>query len=192
MEIAMNEQNSTPRAPATQKIRSRALLGTALALVLGGAVVGGAVLPSQSPALAEAVQVQGVQPISFADVVDKVRPAVVSVRVKSPAREGVSAEDGEFPFFDLPEGSPMEKFFKQFRDAPRQFRNSPRRPSMSLGSGFFISDDGYVVTNDHVVHEGQTLTVILDDGTEYPAEVIGTDDKTDLALLKIDADRTFT
>jgi serine protease Do len=150
------------------------------------------VLPSQSPALAEAVQVQGVQPISFADVVDKVRPAVVSVRVKSPAREGVSAEDGEFPFFDLPEGSPMEKFFKQFRDAPRQFRNSPRRPSMSLGSGFFISDDGYVVTNDHVVHEGQTLTVILDDGTEFPAEVIGTDDKTDLALLKIDADRKFT
>jgi serine protease Do len=63
---------------------------------------------------------------------------------------------------------------------------------MSLGSGFFISDDGYVVTNDHVVQEGQTLTVILDDGTEYNAKVIGVDDKTDLALLKVDADRKFT
>jgi serine protease Do len=63
---------------------------------------------------------------------------------------------------------------------------------MSVGSGFFISEDGYVVTNDHVVEEGQTLTVILDDGTEYNAKVIGTDDKTDLALLKVDADKKFT
>jgi S1-C subfamily serine protease len=84
MEIAMIDKISDP---STKKIRSRALLGSALALVLGAGVIGGAVLPTQtSPALAEAVQVQGVQPISFADVVDKVRPAVVSVRVKSVAK----------------------------------------------------------------------------------------------------------
>ena len=64
---------------------------------------------------------------------------------------------------------------------------------MSLGSGFIISDDGYVVTNDHVVDKGQSMTVILDDGTEYKAKVIGVDEKTDLALLKINnADRKFT
>jgi serine protease Do len=193
MEIAMIDQNSNPKTAETRKIRSRALLGTALALVLGGAVVGGAVLPTYTTALAEAVQVQGVQPISFADVVEKVRPAVVSVRVKSAARQSMtSGEEFEFPF-DLPEGSPMEKFFKQFRQGPGEWQRRAPRPSMSVGSGFFISEDGYVVTNDHVVEEGQTLTVILDDGTEYNATVIGVDDKTDLALLKVDAaGKTFT
>jgi serine protease Do len=64
---------------------------------------------------------------------------------------------------------------------------------MSLGSGFFISDDGYVVTNNHVIDKGQSVTVITDDGTEYAAKVVGKDDKTDLALLKIDtAGKTFT
>jgi serine protease Do len=64
---------------------------------------------------------------------------------------------------------------------------------MALGSGFFISDDGYVVTNNHVVDNGQAMTVITDDGTEYNAKVIGKDDKTDLALLKVDAkDKKFT
>jgi len=165
-------------------------MGTAIALVLGGAIVGGTVLPSQTPALADPVQVEGVQPISFADVVEKVRPAVVSVRVKTNGQEMVSGEEFEFPF-DLPENSPMEKFFKQFRDN----RNMPQlrsRPTTGLGSGFFISEDGYVVTNNHVIDREQSVTVILDDGSEYPAEVIGVDDKTDLALLKVDADRTFT
>jgi serine protease Do len=64
---------------------------------------------------------------------------------------------------------------------------------MSLGSGFIISEDGYVVTNDHVVDKGQSVTVILDDGTEYEAKVVGVDEKTDLALLKINnPDRKFT
>ena len=64
---------------------------------------------------------------------------------------------------------------------------------MSLGSGFFISDDGYVVTNNHVIDKEQTVTVILDDGTELTAKVIGKDDKTDLALLKVDAEgKKFT
>jgi serine protease Do len=67
------------------------------------------------------------------------------------------------------------------------------RPSTSLGSGFIISEDGYVVTNDHVVDKGETVTVVLDDSTEYVAKVIGVDEKTDLALLKIQSpDRKFT
>jgi serine protease Do len=184
----MNDQSSTPNSRETRKIRTRALVGTAVALALGGAVVGGTVLPIPNSALADPVQVQGVQPISFADVVEKVRPAVVSVRVKTAGREMVGTE--EFPF-DIPENSPMEKFFKQFRDN-RDMPQQRSRPTTGLGSGFFISDDGYVVTNNHVIEAEQSVTVILDDGTEYPAEVIGVDDKTDLALLKVDADKKFT
>lgn len=187
----MIEQNSPRKTKEPRTIRSRVLLGSAIALVLSGAMVGGTVLQTQTPAFADPVQVQGVQPISFADVVEKVRPAVVSVRVKSAGREVVSTDGDEFPFFGMPEGSPMEKFFKQFRQDPRgQQRRS--RPSTSLGSGFLISDDGYVVTNNHVIETEQSVTVILDDGTEFAAKVIGTDDRTDLALLKIDASEKFT
>ena len=172
----------------TRKIRNRALLGTAAAVVLGGVLAGEAVLLPKSTALADAVRVEGVQPVSFADVVEKVRPAVVSVRVKTPADDkeemsGMNSDPGES--FDFPKGSPMEKFFKQFRDGERGGKWERRGPAMSLGSGFIISEDGYVVTNDHVVDKGQTLTVIMDDGTEYTAKVIGVDEKTDLALLKI-------
>jgi len=169
--------------------RSAMLAGTALALVLGGAVLGGSFdLTRSTPAFADAVQVQGVEPLSFADVVDKVRPAVVSVRVKSVAQV---SDNQTIPFFDLPPGSPMERFFRQFRQQNPQ--QSPQaRPTMSLGSGFFISADGYVVTNNHVIDGEESVTVITDDGTEYNAKVIGKDARTDLALLKVDANTTFT
>ena len=193
---------SLSREP-TRSLRRRALLGTAAALMVGGVIAGQAVFFPQSPAYADAVKVEGVQPVSFADVVDKVRPAVVSVRVKTKAED--VAATSEDPTQQLPEfggdNGPMERFFRQFRDGQgqgggkdgnRQFRwQSPY--STSLGSGFIVSEDGYVVTNDHVVDKGQSVTVILDDATEYEAKVVGVDEKTDLALLKINnPDRKFT
>ncbi|HZP20899.1 MAG TPA: Do family serine endopeptidase [Bauldia sp.] len=189
----MNDLHNSNGSPM-KSLRQRVLLGTAVALFLGGAfVAGNAVGPTASPAYADAVKVEGVQPLSFADVVDKVRPAVVSVRVKSmTTADDVVGGDEDMPFFDMPPGSPMERFFKQFRQGPGGM--TPKaRPSMALGSGFFISDDGYVVTNNHVIDKGQTMTVITDDGTEYTAKVVGKDDKTDLALLKVDGgDKKFT
>ncbi len=191
----MTDQNSNP-TPTRKKrsVHSLALAGTALTLILGGAIFGGSLeLVRPNSAQAEAVQVQGVEPVSFADVVDKVRPAVVSVRVKS-AAETTSADENDMPFFDFPEGTPMDKFFKQFRQQNPRLQRPEGRSQMSLGSGFFISEDGYVVTNNHVIDKEQSVTVILDDGSEMNAKVIGSDDKTDLALLKVDAaaDRKFT
>ncbi len=187
-----------------KKVRAIALGGTALALVLAGGLLGGSLdLVRPTTALADPVQVQGVQIPSFADLVAKVNPAVVSVRVKSQQPE-LSSDNQDFPFQFQP-GSPMERFFRQFRQLnPNDNNNNnnnnnnnqqqrPRGFSMSLGSGFFISEDGYLVTNNHVVDKGSSFTVVLDDGTELPAKVIGTDDKTDLALLKVnDPGRKFT
>ncbi len=184
------------REPA-RSFRKRALLGTAAALMVGGVIAGEAILLPKSPAYADAVRVEGVQPVSFADVVDKVRPAVVSVRVKTKTED--VATRNQMPFDQFGDNSPMERFFRQFRDGQGNDRNGQRQfrwqspYSTSLGSGFLISEDGYVVTNDHVVDRGQAVTIILDDGTEYEAKVVGVDDKTDLALLKINTpDRKFT
>lgn len=154
-----------------------------------------AVIPSQ----AEPVTVDGAasEAPGFADVVEAVSPAVVSVRVRSDTRP--VSDEGGFGFdFDapglenLPEDHPMRRFFREFGE--RQFgdRESRRGPRpVSQGSGFFISEDGYIVTNNHVVAEGDSFSVILDDGTEYDAELVGTDSRTDLAVLKVNEDRDF-
>jgi len=187
----MNTENSSPKK--TRRLRSLMLGATALTLVFGGAMIGGSLdLARTTPAYADPVQVQGIEPISFADVVEKVRPAVVSVRVRSSVAQA-SLDGEEFPFFDLPEGSPMEQFFRQFRQQMPRGERPQRRSNTSVGSGFLISDDGYVVTNNHVTSDEETVTVILDDGSEFEATVVGKDDKTDLALLKIEEpDRAFT
>ncbi len=133
-------------------------------------------------------------PAGFADLVVKVKPAVISVRVKideSAKMMSMDQDDGQgvIPFSP---GSPMEKFFQQFG-----FQNMPngmhQRHEMITGegSGFFISSDGYAVTNDHVVDHAKSVQVTTDDGTVYTAKVIGTDPKTDLALIKVDGKNDF-
>jgi serine protease Do len=133
-------------------------------------------------------------PAGFADLVAKVKPAVISVRVKieeSANTSGMkwSESNNVNPF---PPGSPMEKFFKQF-SFPSMPNGMPQSKQIITGegSGFFISPDGYAVTNNHVVDHAKTVQVTTDDGTTYKAKVVGTDPKTDLALIKVEAEKTF-
>jgi serine protease Do len=130
----------------------------------------------------------------FADLVDQVMPSVVSVQAKyTPAN--VTSDSGatnrQF-HFGFPPGSPFEQFFKNQPGKPAMpFRGPRSRGGTSQGSGFVISDDGYLVTNNHVIKDASEVSVKFSDGREYDARVIGTDPKTDLALLKINSDDTF-
>ncbi|UUP18937.1 Do family serine endopeptidase [Nitratireductor thuwali] len=189
----MSANNST-----ISKTRKR-LVATAASVAIAGAVGLGAVTTGAVPVLAEPVKLDApVQAPSFADVVELVSPAVVSVRVNGSVQEasGPAAPFFDMPGFeDLPDDHPMKRFFDQFREPPRGERRDrgPRPPRpVSQGSGFFISEDGYLVTNNHVIQGGDQYTVVMDDGTEIDAALVGTDPRTDLAVLKVEEKRKFT
>ncbi len=128
------------------------------------------------------------QPIGFADIVERVKPSVISVRVKI-AEKQVSNE-GQSEDSPFPPGSPMERFFKRFGGPdglPGQKGRGGRGGQMTgQGSGFFISPDGFAVTNNHVVDGADKVEVTTDDGTIHTAKVIGADSRTDIALIKVD------
>jgi serine protease Do len=133
------------------------------------------------------------QPVGFADIVERVKPSVISVKVN--INEKVSKDDNndDSPFQP---GSPMERFFRRFGGPdglPPGMRGGPRggHAITGQGSGFFISADGYAVTNNHVVDGADKVEVTTDDGTVYKAKVIGTDARTDLALIKVEGGSNF-
>ena len=117
-------------------------------------------------------------PGSFADLVEKLSPSVVSI-----ASTTIIENNSQNQIPQFPEGSPFDEFFKDYFD--RDQRRS-QRPMTGLGSGFIISDDGIIVTNNHVIEGADEITVILSDETEYTAQLLGRDPKADLAVLKID------
>jgi serine protease Do len=134
-------------------------------------------------------------PAGFANIVAKVKPAVISVRVKlSGAAEPALNRDDEQQIPAQP-GSPLDRFFRQFGDQfGQQFGpHAPQRRDAITGegSGFFITADGYAVTNNHVVDHAKSVQVTTDDGTVFTAKVVGADPKTDLALIKVDGNKDF-
>ncbi|WP_119168745.1 DegQ family serine endoprotease [Algihabitans albus] len=117
-------------------------------------------------------------PESFAPLVKQVSPSVVFVATE---RQG-NAEAQRLPF---PEGSPFEEFFERFGN-PNAPEGQQPRPQRGVGSGFIIDDEGFIVTNHHVVEGADEIEITLEDGDIYQAELIGTDPQTDLAVLKIE------
>ena len=128
-------------------------------------------------------------PQGFADLVERVAPAVVNISTRKDM--GGPSERPDVPMPQFPPGSPFEEFFKEFFERDRQREQQAPRRSFSLGSGFVIDPSGFVVTNNHVIAEADEITVVFNDDSEYPAQLIGRDTKTDLALLKIERPEPF-
>jgi len=187
---------------STRKWRSHFAIVTIAAAIFAASAPHGV-----RDARAEAVSLPAPQFPDFADVVAAVSPAVVSVKVESE----FSANRGWRPRFDRrldDEQDPFDDrpFFRDGRPAPegedmpfarreregRKNRDRPRRPGLNQGSGFVISEDGYVVTNHHIVENGSKFTVAFADGTQSEASLVGADARTDLAVLKIKDARKFT
>ncbi len=187
--------------PATGQSKKRiVLLGAVAAFALTLALPYGQSLLASSPVslIANAsAQTAVITPPSFADVVERVKGAVVSVKVKTRDESGSARMTPALP--RLQPGDPLERFFRQFGEpggddtGGRQARPREGRPSQGLaqGSGFIISADGYVVTNNHVIDHAEDITITLDNGTTLEANLVGVDPKTDLALLKIKQSGTY-
>ena len=127
-------------------------------------------------------------PDSFADIVEKLLPAVVNISTSQIVKKNNNRRGLEIPQF--PPGSPFEEFFREFFDRRRP--DAPTRRATSLGSGFVVDAAGYVVTNNHVIAEADEIEVIFQDKTTLKATVVGRDAKTDLALLKVETDKKLT
>jgi serine protease Do len=185
------------RAPRRSILSARkfALMASVVAglgvAAYGLAPVGHDVLTTAAQAQVNKEVRQVQQPIGFADIVERVKPSVISVRIKVEEKSPeFNSEDSPFP-----PGSPMERFFRRF-GGPDGFpggRGMRRRGQVvtGQGSGFFISADGFAVTNNHVVDGADKVEVTTDDGKTYTAKVIGTDPRTDLALIKVSGRSDF-
>ncbi|WP_213774315.1 Do family serine endopeptidase [Bradyrhizobium sp. dw_78] len=193
----MNDQSNTSHSTPRKILKPRrlALLASVAGLSMAVLATGpGGYLPFGIAALTSPAQAAepAQNTAGFADLVAKVKPAVISVRVKIDGdaehgamvqNEGMNSDQSD---------NPLDQFSRQF--GFRAPDGMPQRHQVITGegSGFFISPDGYAVTNNHVVDHAQSVQVTTDDGTIYTAKVIGTDKKTDLALIKVEGKKDFT
>ncbi|MFN4025347.1 MAG: Do family serine endopeptidase [Hyphomonas sp.] len=163
-------------------ISAQALIAAAFgAAIMGGAMSAPQLFAPDAGAQPIAIEAPPGAPLSFADLIEKVEPAVVSVNVIS--TQQVGRLSGMDEFLEQFRGAPgLEEFFRQ-RPGPQE---APReREARSLGSGFFISEDGLIVTNHHVIDRATRIQIVMSDGRELEAELVGSDRQTDLAVLRV-------
>jgi serine protease Do len=191
--MTRQDPSTTPVRQLT-KSRRVALLASVAGVGFAVLVAGpGIYRPNSSFWMPTAAAAEGLsQPTGFADLVAKVKPAVISVSVRTEGSAQATAlnkDDNGDNVLPFRQGSPMERFFGQFgfRDMPNG-QPQMRRNMVGEGSGFFISQDGYAVTNNHVVANAKSVQVITDDGKTLSAKVVGIDTNTDLALIKAEGD----
>jgi serine protease Do len=186
-------QPNPVRRPSLLSARKLALMTsviTALGVAYGfGAASGFNALTSPAQAQVNNVVAGVAQPFGFADMVERVKPSVISVKVTMKQ----TATDASDKRTDDESSSPMERFFHQFSgpDGMPKEGHGHRGAMIGQGSGFFISSDGYAVTNNHVVEGAEKVEVTTDAGKTYAAKVIGTDPRTDIALIKVDGGSDF-
>ena len=193
--------NKLPTKVRSLFSKRRLVLLASVAAIGAGVMLAGPSYPPLSmngtPAHADVASAQA-QP-GFADLIDKVKPAVISVRVKiedQDATNGSGLSSEEQGGDNQGDNQGLQRFFRQFGMPDGQnmpnFRSMPRHRTITgQGSGFFISADGYAVTNFHVVDHAKTVQIQTDAGKTYTAKVVGSDQKTDLALIKVDGDNSF-
>jgi serine protease Do len=178
--------------PVKSRILSarRVLLLAGVAGLSASLVAGANLMPSRTGStLTGIAYAQDAQrPVGFADIVEKVKPAVISVRVKVDTGARMMGLEGNPA---SPPNSEMERFFRRFGTPDSEQRAPRNRLVTGQGSGFFISADGYAVTNNHVVDKADAVEVTTDDGKSYTAKVIGTDPRTDVALIKVEGRSDF-
>ena len=175
------------KAPSASRRPRAGIFGLAMAASVFALCASQVMLPAQAQRAPDAVSGMSRAPLSFADIVERVKPAVVSVSVTNGGKEKVANRFGRggknMPGLpDLPDDHPLNEFFKNL---PKEFKGPEARPSQAQGSGVLFSPDGYVVTNNHVIDGASKIQVSFDEHNKFDADLVGTDPRTDVALLKI-------
>lgn len=181
-----------PEAPRTKNRRGMRTRTVAVAAVGAAVIAASAIawpLQAKTPATPipsnPAQSMDRAMPSSFADLAERVSPAVVNIQVQSTVKPVMGQMD------NVPGN--MREFFERYFNMPGMPDGQPGRGQeqrrVGAGSGFVIDAEGHIVTNEHVVHNADDITVTFKDGTEAKAKLVGVDDKTDLALIKIESDK---